>query len=108
MGDMERGAFIQGVESAIQQAAQRMGEAQQNNDLVRFRLAADAWRQAQILWLQATQNMTSEKAEAVMIGFAAGGELDKWANSPQPGPPPSVLSLYPKWQDQGGPEEEPR
>lgn len=72
-GDMERGQFIKGLESAIQQAAQRMDEAQQHKDLMRFSIAADAWKQASGLWLQAAQGMTWEKAQAVMIGFATGG-----------------------------------
>jgi hypothetical protein len=93
-GDMERGEFITQLEDAIQQAAQRMDKAQRKDDMARFHMAAEVWRQAQILWLQAAQSISAEKAQAVMICFAAGGELAKWLDEKRPGPPPSVLVLY--------------
>jgi hypothetical protein len=94
---LERGEFLRKLEDAIQQAALVMEDAALNNqNMAQFQEASEAWRQAQGLWLQASENMSAEKAQAVMVGFATGGELNRWLEERRPGPPPTVLELYKK------------
>lgn len=97
-GDMDRDEFVRKLEDIIKKAAHQMDEALQRNDIAQFSKAAEAWGQASGVWLQAAQGMSWEKAEAVMIGFATGGELDKWVHERRPGPAPTVLSLYPPYK----------
>lgn len=92
--DMEQGEFIQKLEDAIQQASKKMESAIRQNDNVKFTMASEAWRQAQLLWLQTAQNMSPEKAQATLVSFAIAGDLDKWVEENRPGPPPTILSLY--------------
>ncbi|GHO63300.1 hypothetical protein KSC_021920 [Ktedonobacter sp. SOSP1-52] len=94
---MEREKFVRRLENTIKWATQRMDEAQRKGDTESFNRASMAWQQASLLWLEAAQGMSREKAAAVMIGFATGGELAKWVDERRPGPPPSVLSLYPPY-----------
>ncbi|EFH85390.1 hypothetical protein [Ktedonobacter racemifer] len=72
-GDMDWDEFVRKLEDIIKKAAHQMDEALQRNDIAQFSKAAEAWRQASGVWLQAAQGMSWEKAEAVMIGFATGG-----------------------------------
>ena len=55
---------------------------------------AEACRDAQLFWLQASQGMSPEKANAVLVGFALAGEVQRWMEERQPGLPPTVLDLY--------------
>jgi len=96
---MEKNEFIRKLEGATQQAAEAMKDAMTHNDMARFQSTAEGWRQSQETWLQATQGMGPEKARAVMVGFATGGEMAKWQTQRSPGPPPSVFSLYKKKED---------
>src|SRR5438105_14625840 len=91
---MERGEFIRQLEDAIQQSAMRMEQAILREDMVRFKRAAEAWKQAQLLWLQVAQGMSPEKAGAAMVSFALAGDLNRWMAERRPVPPPSILSLY--------------
>ena len=93
-GDMEKSELIRQTEDAIDQAAHNMDKAMQRSDLAQLKDAAEAWRRAQELWLQAAQNMTPEKAHAIMVEFATGGALSRWQEQQLPGPPPDVRSLY--------------
>ncbi|HWS84569.1 MAG TPA: hypothetical protein VN207_09960 [Ktedonobacteraceae bacterium] len=93
-GAIEKQEFIKQLEDAIEQAAQVMASSVTSNDMGQFQGAAEAWRLAQETWLQATQDMSPEKAHAAMVGFSMGGDLAKWQEQKEPGPPPSILSLY--------------
>ena len=92
-GGMGRSESIQSLEAAIQQEAHVMEDAIRTQDSERFALASENWRLAQMEWLQVARGMSYEKAVAVMVGLTMG-ELTRWMVERQPGPPPSVLSLY--------------
>ena len=73
-----------------------MEEAINADDQPRFEHMAQKYIEAQETWLIIARNMTPEKAKSVMIGFATGGELNKWLEENRPGPPPSRLPGSPR------------
>lgn len=92
--DVERDEFIKNIEYAIEETSKKMESAIRQDNMAQFAIACETWRQSQLLWLQATQEMSPEKAQTVMIGFAVAGKLDRWVEERCPGPPPSILSSY--------------
>jgi hypothetical protein len=90
---MERNVFIRRLEEAIPEFQRQMHQATRNHDKKALVRLSEGFRQAQYEWLMAARGMSSEKARAVMIGFAVG-RLTKWMEGEEPGPPPSVLTLH--------------
>ncbi|WP_126629516.1 hypothetical protein [Dictyobacter alpinus] len=91
---MERHAFIHEMETIIHDSETIMQQTV-HHDAPRFQRPCEAWRQANEAWLQVAQAMSPEKAHAVLVGMAVGGTIHTWMTQRTPGPPPSVLSLYP-------------
>ena len=95
-GEMTEEEFLREVEHLIEQWSQQIYEAAQQGDIWLIEGTVRAWTQAQGLWLQHARGMSVEKAKAVIISFATVGEFSKWSDGQKSGPPPTVLSLYPK------------
>jgi hypothetical protein len=93
---MERNEFIKQCEELIDVFEHDLHReaTKENPDRIAFARLAEGYRLAQEHWLLAARGMSPEKARAVMVGFALN-ELTKWMNERRPGPPPSVLTLYP-------------
>ncbi len=91
---MERNEFIKQCEVSIHQFEPLAHQAVMRNDFNTFSRLAEGWKLANENWLLAARGMNPEKARVVMTGFAMN-ELTKWMDEHRPGPPPSVLTLYP-------------
>ncbi|WP_126629649.1 hypothetical protein [Dictyobacter alpinus] len=85
---MKRPAFLHEMETIMPHTVHHPADAP------RFQRACEAWRQANVAWLQVTQAMSPEKAHAVLVGIAVGGAVPTWMTQCAPGPPPSVLPLF--------------
>lgn len=96
MGQREKRTrrLVQLLEKAIAAAMLEMQAAMLAEDGPRFDLAISKWSEVQLLWLQAAQGMSLEKAAIVFTSFCKAGALETWASSDASGPPPTVLSLY--------------
>ncbi len=91
----ERKGLIIHLEQNIDTLEQKMHQIViQEKDSNKMTQLAAKWRVAQELWLMTARGMSPEKAHAVMIGFTMN-EITNWMNERRPGPPPSVLTLYP-------------
>jgi len=95
-GEMTEEEFLRELEQLIEQWSGQIEQAAQQGDIMLIEGTVRAWTQAQGLWLQHARGMSIEKAKAILISFAAVGEFSEWSDGQKSGPPPTVLSLYPK------------
>ncbi len=91
---MERNGCIKKCDEMIHLFGQELQQAVERDDFNKLRRLVKGWRLAQENWLCVARGMSPEKAHAVMIDFAMN-VLTNWMKERHPGPPPSVLTLYP-------------